>query len=48
LGDIINVTADPMSQLNRASNTVRYLYERTAAAYFSPCTQFVVAVDLTP
>jgi len=48
LSDFISVTPTPVSQLNRSSNRVRYLYERIAAAYRSPCSAYAVEVDLTP
>jgi hypothetical protein len=48
LGGIVRVTDDLRDQLNRRNNTVRYIFERSAAAYYSPCTQFAAEVDLTP
>ncbi len=48
LGNVINITPDGPSQLNKANNRQRFIFERSAAAYYSPCSHFQVEIDLTP
>lgn len=48
LAPLIRATPVGVTSLNPENNRQRFIVERVGAAYFSPCAQFGVNIDLTP